>query len=117
MQFDPLMVDIDTALPIGLIASELITNACKYATTGEGAGIAVRFKVREGYATLTVRDDGPPRTPEALAESSGLKIAETLAGQIGGRIRGKNRPEGGVQFRLTFPIARAAWEPQRRVAG
>jgi two-component system NtrC family sensor kinase len=117
MQFDPLMVDIDTAMPIGLIASELITNACKYATPGAGAGIAVRFKVRDDHATLTVRDDGPLRTPEALAESSGLKIAESLAGQIGGRIRGKNRPEGGVQFRLTFPIDRAAWAPLQRAVG
>jgi two-component sensor histidine kinase len=118
MQFDPLMVDIDTALPIGLIASELITNACKYAATGEGTGIAVRFKVLDGYATLTVHDDGPARTPEALAESSGLKIAETLAGQIGGRIRGKNRPEGGVQYRLTFPVAgTGSTRMPRRAAG
>lgn len=118
MRCDPLMVDIDTALPIGLIASELLTNACKYAATGREAGaIAVRFKVFDDHATLTVRDDGPGRTPEALAEWSGLKIAETLAGQIDGHIRGKNRPEGGVQYRLTFPISRAAWVPPRFAAG
>ena len=69
-------------------------------------------------ATLTVRDDGPARTPEALPESSGLRIAETLAGQIGGRIRGKNRPEGGARYRLTFPIADTGTNRMpRRAAG
>jgi two-component sensor histidine kinase len=109
------MVDIDTALPVGLIASELITNACKYAPAGDRAGaVAVRFKLSGDHAMLTVRDGGIGRAPEALAESSGLKIAEALATQIGGRLSGKSRPEGGVQFRLTFPVADggAAWMPR-----
>jgi two-component sensor histidine kinase len=119
MRLDSLVTDIDTALPVGLIASELVTNACKRAFAGATSTIAVRFKVEDGQAMLTVRELRAGLAPEALAESSGLTIAEALASQIEGRLRGKSRPEGGVQFRLTFPVAArsAAWTPRRRAAG
>jgi two-component sensor histidine kinase len=119
IRLDSLVADIDTALPAGLIASELVTNASKRAFAGATSTIAVRLKVEGDHAMLTVRELRAGVAPEALAESSGLTIAEALAGQIGGRLRGKSRPEGGVQFRLTFPVAArgAAWMPRRRAVG
>ena len=119
LRLDPLMVDIDTALPVGLIASELVTNACKHAFAGSRAGvISVRFKIVDGHAMLTVRDTGEGLA-EIKGESSGLRIAEALAGQVDGSLRGKNLPEGGARFRLTFPIAagRSTRIPFRRAAG
>lgn len=120
LRFDRLVTDIDTALPVGLIAGELLTNACKRAFAGNATStIFVRFKIEGEHALLTVRDSREALAPVAVAESSGLTIAEALAGQLDGRLRGKSRPEGGVQFRLTFPIAprRMSSMPLRRAAG
>jgi two-component sensor histidine kinase len=119
LQADQLVTDIDTALPVGLIASELLTNACKRAFGGRAsATIVVRFRIEGDHALLTVRDAGDGGAPVALAESSGLKIAEMLASQLEGRLRGKSRPGGGLQFRLTFPLAvsRSLSTPLRRAA-
>jgi two-component sensor histidine kinase len=119
MRFDRLVADIDTAMPVGLIAGELVTNACKHAFAGNAAStIAVRLKIDGEHALLTVRDMRSTQSA-SRADSSSLTIAEALAGQIDGRLRGRTRPEGGVQFRLTFPIAaaRSSWIPLRRAAG
>jgi two-component sensor histidine kinase len=119
LRADRLVTDIDTALPVGLIASELVTNGCRHAFAGNApATIAVRFKIEDGHALLTVRASGYGGAQMALAESSGLRIAEVLAGQLDGRLRGKSHP-GGMRFRLTFPIAvsRSISTPLRRAAG
>jgi two-component system NtrC family sensor kinase len=118
LRLDRLVTDIDTALPVGLIASELVTNACKRASGGAPSSISVRFKIEGDHALLTVCDPGEG-APMAIAESSGMTIAEALAGQLDGRLRGKSRPDGAIQFRLTFPIAivRSTWIPLRRRAG
>jgi two-component sensor histidine kinase len=118
MRLDPLMVDIDTALPVGLITSELLTNAFKHAFDGDTGGtLFVRLKVLDDHATLTIRDSGGGITQGADSAASGLRIAETLAAQIDGRLRGKNRPEGGAQFRLTFPLRERKAVQLRRAGG
>jgi two-component sensor histidine kinase len=118
MKLDRLMVDIDTALPVGLIASELLTNAFKHAFAGDAGGtIAVRFKVSDDHAALTVRDSGGGIVDGAEPSASGLRIAEALAAQIDGRLRGRNRPEGGAQFRLRFPLRERRAVELRRAGG
>jgi two-component sensor histidine kinase len=104
---DPLMVDIDTALPVGLIAGELVTNAYKHAFAPDQAGqLTVKLRDLGEYAMLTVRDTGPGIGTDPFARSAGLRIAEALAAQVDGRLKAKNHPTGGAQFRLTFPVRR-----------
>jgi two-component sensor histidine kinase len=109
---DSLTVDIDTALPVGLIAGELVTNAYKHAFGDEKGGrLTVKLRDLGEYAMLTVRDTGPGITGDPFAASAGLKIAEALASQVDGRLKAKNHPNGGAQFRLTFPFERKARKP------
>ncbi|HEX2115908.1 MAG TPA: sensor histidine kinase [Alphaproteobacteria bacterium] len=104
---DPLVVDIDTALPVGLIAGELVTNAYKHAFTTDKAGqLTVKLRDLGEYAMLTVRDTGPGIGTDPFTRSAGLRIAEALAAQVDGRLKAKNHPTGGAQFRLTFPVKR-----------
>lgn len=75
-----------TAIPLGFIASELITNAIKYAK----GNIAVRLQGRaKGGYSLSVRDDGPG-LPEgfnpAATRGLGMKIICALIRQIGGSL-------------------------------
>jgi two-component sensor histidine kinase len=104
---DSLMVDIDTALPIGLIAGELITNAYKHAFASDSGGqLTVKLRDLGEYAMLTVRDSGPGIGNDPFPASAGLRIAEALAAQVDGRLKAKNHPTGGAQFRLTFPLVK-----------
>jgi two-component sensor histidine kinase len=109
---DTLMVDIDTALPVGLVAGELITNAYKHAFGEDKPGqLTVKLRDLGDYAMLTVRDSGPGISGDPFSASAGLRIAEALAAQVDGRLKAKNHPNGGAQFRLTFPVARPKKKP------
>lgn len=76
-----------TAIPLSLIANELITNAAKH---GRGT-ITVRLEERpESGHLLSVCDEGPG-LPEgfdpAASQGLGMQIVLTLVGQIGGELR------------------------------
>ena len=76
-----------TAIPLGFIASELVTNAIKYA---KGRITVKLHKVSENGYALSVSDDGPG-LPEgfnpAATQGLGMKIVTSLARQIGGQMR------------------------------
>lgn len=98
-------VDIDTALPVGLIAGELVTNAYKHAFPADrGGAVMVRLHRANGQSTLQVQDDGVGIDLERLTRSAGLRIAEALAGQVDGTLSFANRPEGGAEATLTFKV-------------
>ena len=78
----------DAAVPLALIANELITNAVKHAR-GERSHVSIRTGlVRDGSEwVLEVADDGPGFTmgqPHKRASGLGLVIA--LAKQLGGTL-------------------------------
>lgn len=56
---DPLLLDVDTAIPVGLILNELITNSLKYAfPEGREGNLWVSLKESADVLTLRVKDDG-----------------------------------------------------------
>jgi two-component system, sensor histidine kinase PdtaS len=92
-----------TAIPLGFIVNELITNAAKY---GKGR-IAVRLErnAGSGYA-LSVSNDGPT-LPEgfgpAAGKGMGMKIIRSFVERIGGALqiaRGDNNR--GARFTVQF---------------
>jgi two-component sensor histidine kinase len=92
-----------TAIPLGFIASELITNAAKY-----GAGrITVRLEANpaKGYA-LSVASDGPTlpeRFDPAAGKGLGMKIIRSLVERIGGELRiGRGDNDQGARFTVLF---------------
>ena len=87
------------AIPMGFIASELITNAVKYAK-GKIA-VSLRGTAKGGYS-LAVADDGPG-LPEgfnpAATRGLGMKIISSLVRQIGGSLTiGKGDNGTGARF-------------------
>jgi two-component system, sensor histidine kinase PdtaS len=92
-----------TAIPLGFIAGELITNATKYGT----GRITVRLEANpeKGYA-LSVTNDGPA-LPQgfdpAAGKGLGMRIIRSLVGRIGGELRidrGDNNQ--GARFTVLF---------------
>ena len=87
-----------------LLVNELISNAVKH---GKGR-IEVRLSVVLNQAILQVSDDGPgfPAGFDPLvAANTGLELIETIARlDLRGDVVYGNRPEGGAQIIVTFPL-------------
>ncbi len=84
----PAELDIDTAVPLGLILNELLTNSFKYAFgKGEPGTITIGLTRDEEYYRLSYRDSGPG-LPEGMKimelKSLGMKLLHRLGKQLGG---------------------------------
>lgn len=87
---DDTRVLTDRAPPLALLTNELVTNALKH---GRAAGgdiqVAVTFRRTDGQFRLDVRDYGPGLPPgfdPLRAKGLGMRIAQGLAGQLGGHL-------------------------------
>jgi two-component system, sensor histidine kinase PdtaS len=92
-----------TAIPLGFIANELITNAVKYGTGRITVGL--ESDPQKGYA-LAVSNDGPG-LPEgfdpAASKKLGMRIIQSLVKQIGGELRiGRGDGNQGTRFSVLF---------------
>lgn len=99
---------IDTAVPLGLIINELVSNAFKHAFPENRVGeIAVRLEAGDtAEFQLTVRDDGVgmrQEEPPDREKSFGLHLVQALVRQLGGELH-VNRSEG-TQFLIRFKEA------------
>ncbi|MEI7663765.1 MAG: PAS domain S-box protein, partial [Bacteroidota bacterium] len=102
---DPVDVNIESALPIGLIVNELLTNAFKYAFPDDSEGlITIRLEAAgNNLCRLVVEDDGIglPTTSRMDSEKSlGLYIVGLLVEQLEGKIEIVR--EKGTSFRILF---------------
>ncbi|KTS14630.1 histidine kinase [Methylobacterium indicum] len=100
-----LMVPYRKAVALSLIATELITNAFKYAYAEAGGRIAVSVAGEaEGRIRLSVCDEGqglPVGWSDAPARGTGLgmKLVRAMLDQINARLEVENRP--GACFTVT----------------
>jgi two-component sensor histidine kinase len=98
-----------TAIPLGFIASEMITNAAKYGKSR----IGIRLDpVPEHRCTLSVSNDGPA-LPEGFdpgaSKGLGMKIIQSFARQIGGEVRATRGDDGqGARFTVLFSAPETA---------
>jgi PAS domain S-box-containing protein len=99
-----LYLDIDRAIPCGLIINELVSNCLKHAFPDGQSGI-VQIKLAnklDSYA-ITIKDNGiglPEETAPMSAETLGLQLVNDLVKQIEGKIM--VRRESGTTFQITF---------------
>jgi PAS domain S-box-containing protein len=98
-------LDVDTAIPCGLIVNELISNSLKHAFPGkEGGEIHVAVRLEEGgLGVLSVCDSGiglPDDFDICDTQTLGLRLVSTLARQIDGTIKVDGKR--GAAFQLTF---------------
>lgn len=106
LDIDPYWLDVDTAIPCGLIINELVSNSIKYAFPDPQAGtIRVKFYLSNGQYVLTVSDDGiglPLDFNLNTLDTLGLQLVINLTEQLEGNIEVRSNP--GTLFTLTFPI-------------
>ena len=98
-------INLDTAIPLGLVINEVITNALKYGANSEGqTHIFIKLSVigKEDFI-LEISDTGKGINEEITHENSdslGLQLIQTLAEQLDGEITRKS--EEGTKYTLIF---------------
>lgn len=107
---EDIRLDLDTAIPLGLIVNELLTNALKYAFPGDRQGlIEVTLLRQSGEYTLRVADDGvgdlSQEEPNRL--TFGTRLLDLLADKLGGRLRRIEQKGYGVEVRWSERAARS----------
>jgi two-component sensor histidine kinase len=96
----------ETAMPLVLVAKELIANAAKHGLGGRSK-MCVRVSLRREFAgyVFTVEDDGPGFTLQAAhLRSSGLRLVTMLAHQLNGTFEVER--DRGARCIVRFPDPR-----------
>ncbi|CAA9889357.1 hypothetical protein METHB2_10197 [Candidatus Methylobacter favarea] len=97
-------LDVDTAIPCGLIINELLTNALKHAFPDDRQGeIGIVFRQEGGEFILVITDNGvgfPAGLNLENSASLGLQLVATLTNQLMGRMQVDQA--GGSTFTIRF---------------
>jgi two-component sensor histidine kinase len=102
---EKISLDIDSAVPCGLIVNELVANAVKHAFGEAGGTIRVSFRKAGGDRyRLAIADDGrglPPGFDLLRADTLGMQLVTALTDQLGGEVHSEDA--AGACFVVTFP--------------
>lgn len=105
IQTHVLTLDADKAVPVGIVVTEIVTNAFKYAFQDREQGFIELILTEHGeHLHLTVRDDGgglPESFRTLESKSLGLRLVKLLIGQLKGDY--KVEVENGTSFIFEFP--------------
>ncbi|WP_076488209.1 sensor histidine kinase [Alkalispirochaeta americana] len=104
LDLEDLFARIETAIPLGIILNELITNAFKHAFADPHARATIRITLaaHPGFWRLTVSDNGPGFQDDARRSSSlGLTLVEMLMKQLKGTLT--ILTDEGSFFQLDIP--------------
>ncbi len=101
---DDVQLNIETAVPFGLILNELISNSLKHGFPGGKSGeLYIRLKIVDDKYEMIVGDTGigfPEDLDFKKTDSLGLQLVNNLVSQIDGEIElNKNH---GTEFKIIF---------------
>lgn len=100
---DSVQLGVTTAVPLGLIVNEAVTNALKHAFEPDGAGeINVQLRRTGSSCSLTISDNGKGFDRPVRDGSLGMRLIKSLARQLKAKlaIDGSN----GATIRLDFTV-------------
>ena len=99
----PLFLDVDTAVPLGLIVNELVSNVFKHAFTQDSKNRLGLELIREKEELhLCVTDNGPGFYMESInsSRSFGMELIRSLAQELQGTANFKNGDGAQAQFQF-----------------
>jgi two-component system, sensor histidine kinase PdtaS len=105
---EKLDVDIDTAVPLGLIVNELLTNTLKYAfPNGRPGTVTIKMEKQiNGLIQLMVSDDGVGKSGTVKGTGFGGQLVSLLTQQLGGTY--KEEVNNGTRIYFEFKTGKAA---------
>ena len=106
LDIEDISLDLDMAMPCGLIINELTSNSLKYAfSEGHAGTISITLKQAGNAYRLTIADNGkgmPPDNDYRDTTSLGLQLVNVLVGQLEGVI--ELDASAGTSFTITFGV-------------
>jgi PAS domain S-box-containing protein len=103
LNVDDVFLDVDTAVPLGIIINELVSNSLKYAFKDNKGKITIELKKFNSIYRLVVSDNGvglPKGLDVEKTDSLGLQLVYILVEQIDGNI--SLDTTGGTTYTITF---------------
>jgi two-component sensor histidine kinase len=101
---DPVGLDMDTAMPCGLLINEIVSNSYKHAFPGENTGvITIDFHRNDGLILLKIKDNGvglPANIDVTATETLGMQLIQALTGQLDGNLDVER--DNGTCFSVVF---------------
>ena len=98
-------LNIDKAIPLGLILNELLTNSYKYAFEDKNSGsIYINIEKNESNYSFAYKDDGVGFDVNSLtvSDSLGMSLITRLSHQLGAKPIFKNN--NGLELSFDFEI-------------
>jgi two-component sensor histidine kinase len=100
----PILVPHESAVAIGIIVNELVTNACKHAFGDDGGSILVKAWREDGAAYVEVADDGQGFVAGAARPGLGSRLVTAFLQRLKARSDVQSSPEGTIH-RIRVPLA------------
>ena len=98
-------LDLETIIPCGLIANEIVTNSLKYAFPNDAEGtVNISFKKKNGDFCLEFFDNGigiKNKIDFENINSLGMRLIDLLTKQLRGTLE-VIQPDNGLQFIIKF---------------
>lgn len=103
-EIDGSELNIDQAVPLGLIVNEVVVNAVKHAFPPDRDGrILIRFRARGDCRALSISDNGRGLAAPSQAHGVGVELIAALAQQICARVRIVSR--NGLTYSFLFRVS------------
>ena len=108
LEGDSVVFGLNTAIPLGLIFNELITNSLKHAFSNSNTGsISIRCHAANETITLSYSDNGSGLSESvdfATSETFGFRIIRLLTKQINGTITVSSNHGISIEIKIPYPI-------------
>jgi PAS domain S-box-containing protein len=103
LDIEDIEMNMETAIPCGLIINELVTNSVKHAFPELKGTIRIELKSFQDELELIVADNGiglPKNIHLKITETIGLQLVYSLVNQLNGKL--KLDMSNGTEFKITF---------------
>jgi two-component sensor histidine kinase len=100
-----IFIHVNQAVSCGLLANEILTNACKYAFVEvERPKLSITTKLVGNENHLIIKDNGPGLPADfnvATLNTLGFRLIKTFVNQLKGKMEIKS--DGGLVYEIKFP--------------
>lgn len=102
-EFEPVELATSESVNLGIVVTEWVTNAFKYAYTDRKGDVRVRLRRSNSQIEVSVEDDGVGRSERQPARGTGLgtRIVNTIAASMAAEVSYRER-QPGTEAKLVF---------------